>query len=133
MKQIEELLKLVDIEWIKNNPDEALTLIQLGKKELDNRKAVIEKQREKELLLQSIIEDYKQRASRKNAGRKNIPITVFGKEYSSHKELANEFGISNKQISHWKSLGVLEQKLQLKKEGKLYTGCGKRGRGRKNI
>ena len=59
MNRIEELFNVIDVDWVRDNPEEAFLLIQLGKKELDNRKDVIEKQRNKELLLRAIIEDNK--------------------------------------------------------------------------
>ncbi len=129
MNQIENLLKVIDLDWIKENAEEAYELMMLGKKELDNRKEVIETQREMLLMSRVLLEEYKDKLAKKPGGTGHA-ITVFGKEYESHNKLAEEFGVTNRQISHWKRLGVLEEKLQLKKEGKLYTGCGG-GSGRK--
>lgn len=65
-KTLEELFDIVTLEYVEENPIEAYDLMQWMFIELNNRKNVIEKyknllerEREKNLLLSSIIESYK--------------------------------------------------------------------------
>lgn len=64
MNNVEELLKYIDVDWVKENPKQALDLILVGKKELDSRKDVIQEQeksiqvlRQRVLLLNALLMD----------------------------------------------------------------------------
>lgn len=59
MEKFKKLLDIIDTDWIKENPDTALTLIEALIKDIRNYKNVVEVQSKKLLLTTAIIESMK--------------------------------------------------------------------------